>query len=168
MLNLRCKYFFILKFRFIFFRYKYLGFLKLNSISNSDNNIKNKLIISSNAIGFLQIKSRDLVSLFYYNNFLNFIKTNHYLLYFNDYSLYKDLFKNFKNYLLFGFSFSGFFLNNNYLKNLNNYYLFYSNNFKIYIYIFFKLIYILINILYIFILKLLKLLILFNLKNEKK
>lgn len=118
------KSFFFFKLKFVFCNYKYIFLMKNDFIK------KNKSLYNEN-IQYIFVKSNDLFFLFHKNSILNFLKFNYYLYYFKKY----ENFLNNKEILLsniFCVSYSGYFLNNNYIKNLHNYYLYYFNNYKIY------------------------------------
>jgi hypothetical protein len=154
------KYFFLISFRYIFLNYNYLLFLKCKNFDNNNIIIKECAYLG---IGFKKVMGKNLKSLFF-NDFFMFLKNNHYLLFFNDYALFSKIVEKLNNFLLFSMSFYGYFLNNNYLKNINNLYCFNNNNYNqyiLYIYLFINKyiykIYLLFNLL-------LKLFINFNLK----
>jgi hypothetical protein len=113
------KYFYFLKFKLIILNNKYIIFIK-NKIE-----IKNCFIINSKLIKPL------------FNNIkiLNLLKHNYYLLCFNKFNIFNQ--EKIKNINIYSFMFSGFFINNNFIKNIKNYYLFYTKNYKIFIYFIF-------------------------------
>ena len=153
------KYFFLISFRYIFLNYNYLLFLKCKNLNNY-NLIKE---CSYLGIGLKKIMGKMFKSLFS-NDFFMFLQNNHYLLFFNDYSLFIKLVNNLNNFLLYSMCFCGYFLNNIYLKNINNLYFFNNNNYNryiLYIYLFINKYIYKIYLLYIL---LLKLFINFNLK----
>jgi hypothetical protein len=114
------KNFFFFKFKLVFLNYKYLFFMK------------NDLLKKINTTNSISLKSKDLMYFFNNNHFLNFLNFNCYLYYFNNYLDFFNLQINLSD--IFFVSYSGFFLNNNYNKNITNYYLYYSNNYKLYTY----------------------------------
>jgi hypothetical protein len=99
--------------------YKYFFFIKLKS-----NILNNKYIIFTKQkiqiIDTFLIKCNNILSIFKKTNILKFINNNYYLIFFNN----LEIFNKFKNLKLFAISYSGFFINNNYLKKILNYYLF--------------------------------------------
>lgn len=108
--------------------YKYFYFIKLKSSLLNNKYIvftKQKLQIKNT----LLIKCNNILSIFKKTNLIQFINNNYFLIFFNNLETF-NLIKSFK---LYAISFSGFFINNNFLKNILYYYLFYTNNFKFYI-----------------------------------
>lgn len=145
------KSFFFFTLKFVFCNYKYIFLMKNDFIK------KNKSLYNEN-IKHIFVKSTDLFFLFHKDAILKFLKFNFYLYYFKNY----EHFFNVKEILLsniFCVSYSGYFLNNNYIKNLHNYYLYFLNNFIIYIYSIYKPSKVMLTMVCIYYYKLLKLLI---------
>lgn len=114
---------------------KYFYFIKLKSIILNNKYlifIKNSSVLSKG----LKIKCNLILSIFNKTNLVQFIKNNYYLIIFN----HKQLFLEVNNLNIYAISYSGFFINNNYIKKIYNYYLFYTNNFTSYILIIFNFI----------------------------
>jgi len=147
------KYYFLLKFRFIFLNFKYLIFIKMNlqeykEIINTLKNLK---------IKFLKLKFNHINTLLI-NKFINNVLRNNYiLLYLNDFSNSHRSFLKLGNTTIDNFSFSGYFLNVNYINKLNIVYDYYVNNYFIYFQLINKYINIYLLSLFIYIVKLLTL-----------
>lgn len=109
------KFFYFIKLKSIILNNKFIIFIKNNHKSNK----------------FITLKLSLILSIFNKTNLISFINNNYYMLFFNDKSLF--LKNNFKIMNIYAFSYSGFFINNNFLKKIKNYYLFYTNNFNIFI-----------------------------------
>ncbi len=153
------KFFFLLRFRLIFLNFKYLGFINLNLQDYKNVEIR----LNSLNLHFLKVKANELVFLYKYNYFLNFLKNNYILVYFDE---FLDFANNFKDLNFSNFAFSGYFINNKYINYINKYYNFYSKNYNIYILIILQFINIYIKIIYLYVLKFIVLLLKLGLKKS--
>jgi hypothetical protein len=140
------KNFFLLKFKSIFFNYKFLSFYNLDVINY--NNFE--LIIERNNLKYFIVKSNDLISLFSKNYFFYFLKNSYLLLYFNNFNDFVNLRSELQNCILLALLFSGYFINHRHLSRLKLYYNFYNCNFNIYIEIILRFIKLLIRLIFIF------------------
>jgi hypothetical protein len=115
---IRNKYYYLVKLRFIFFNYKFLGF----SNDLKFNNIKYK-------VDFISIKSSLIKSIFLGNcKLVGFLKNNVILMYSNDFNDFINI-NSFDCF--YALVVSGHLINNSYLLNINNYYLYYNSNYII-------------------------------------
>lgn len=92
---------------------KYFYFIKLKSIILNNKYlifIKNSSVLSKG----LKIKCNLILSIFNKTNLVQFIKNNYYLIIFN----HKQLFLEVNNLNIYAISYSGFFINNNYIYDV--------------------------------------------------
>lgn len=153
MLNLKKnKYYYLLNLRFVFLNYKYLSFI-------NNYNLNLLKLCSDNELNYIKVKSSFIERLFVKCNFINFIKNNHLIIYFNDFNNFSKIIGSLDKNNIFALSLSFHYINNYYLYNFYNYYLFYNKNYILFIlYLFsfinkYKIIYFLIIIKIILLLK---------------
>lgn len=153
------KFYFLLKFRLIFLNFKYLTFINLNLQEYKDTI---KYFQNSN-IRYLKLRYNH-INILFLNKYINSLFKNNYYILYNNYFDENFLKLNYKNYYINAFSFSGFFINSNYISKLNIIYNYYVNNYNIFLLLINKYINIYLLIIYLYISKLLTLFLKLGLK----
>jgi len=123
-INNKKKYYYLLNLKFKFLNYNYLCFVNNYNYTNYGYRY---------GVNVIKMQSNLLNKLFL--NKILFVKSNNVLFYFNDYINWFNFIKEKSFINSYVLCYSGFYINNTYIKYLNNYYSFYNNNYKLFIFI---------------------------------
>jgi hypothetical protein len=151
---------------------RYILFLSFKSIClnnkyillfNYDINLYNlNNVLINSKIGLKKIIGKHLSFVYYDYKRIKFLKDYYILIYFNDFTIFKNYLNNFNKYIWLVISFSGSIINYKYIKSLYDYYKFYCNNLKIFISFIFFFIKVYLYCIFLYFFKLCKLIV--NLK----